>query len=407
MTTILAALLGLTCLFWCGVGTIWLWTARTSIVLEPETRISEGPASHQLLPSVAPSVSILVPARNEEEVVRQALEALLHLDYPNYQVIVVDDGSTDRTGALADEWAARSGGRLTVIHNRILPPGWRGKVHALNLAAQAAQGEWLLATDADVVLHPASLRLAMSCALANNLDLISLIPQLEFGGFWERVMLPAFTLLLGIAYPLPLVNRPASRRALAAGGFILMRRSVFESLGGYAALRGTLIEDLRTAQLFKQHGHRIALMRSRGLLRTRMYSGLGELWEGLSRTAFEGVGFSVAKLLAIVSATFLLGILPWLVWMSAAARHLFSGHAPPTHVSVWLGVAACALSLLVYLPVLRSDRVAPWYALTLPLAMGLYSLIAISSAWMSLAGKGIAWKGRRYRQAGNECLSGD
>ncbi len=381
-------------LLWCGIGVLNFWGTRGIAVLRPDQATEPFP--------IAPRVSIIVPARNEEETLPALLESLLRLDYPGYDVTLVDDASTDRTGLIADEWAARreSAGRLKVIHNRELPLGWSGKVHALNLAARAAQGEWILATDADVVFHPAVLRLAMSRALQLDARLVSLVPEFVFGSVWERVVLPAFSFLLATLFPIRLINDPRSPRALAAGAFILMRRADLEALGGYERLRATVVEDLRLAETFKRSGRRIFVAFTRGLFRTRMYRGAHELWEGLSRSAFEGAGFSVARVLTGVVLGLLLTVLPWVSVFTLPFREPHIGHSPFPNLALHLAGAACGMSLLVYSPFLVVFRLPLSYAFTLPLATLFYAAAALNSVWENVVGAGVAWKGRRYsRQA--------
>ncbi len=379
------------CLSWIGLAIFHLWNTRGATVLRPDLPLGVGPKP--------PRVSILIPARNEEEALPPMLASLLCLDYPNYEVILVDDDSTDRTGCIADEWMARpeSHGRLRVIHLESLPPGWRGKVWALNMAMQAADGDWLLATDADVVFHPAMLRLAMAEALAREVQLLSAAPEFEYGFFWEKVVLPAFSFLIATLFPLRLVNRPDFPRAIAAGAFILMRRLDFVDLGGYERLRSALVEDLRTAELFKKNGRRTYLVLSRGLFLTRMYRNTRELWEGMSRSAFEGVGFSIALAAAGIVAGNLLTVLPWLVVLARPLLDLGSGRhcwADPAFV---LAAVSCGLSLLIYAQILGFYRVSRVYFLTLPLACLFYTGATVNSMLRGLWGDGVAWKGRRYR----------
>lgn len=388
---ILEVLLGASLLLWFALAIFLVWCASGATILRP------GQAGG--IPGREPKVSIIVPARNEEEALPAALESFVKLNYPDYEVIVVDDASTDGTGRIADEWSASPAGRASVrlIHNRELPDGWTGKVHALSLAARAATGEWILATDADVVFHPEILRLAISLALEKDAQLVSLIPEFELGGFWEKVILPAFTLLLSTLYPMRLVNRPNFPRALAAGAFILMRRDDFEALGGYAPLKDTVVEDLRMAERFKKHGRRIYLAASRGLFYTRIYSGLGELWEGLSRSAFEGAGFSVAKIAGGVMVGTVVGVLPSVALVVLVLRGAHPGHSSTGGTALALAIAACIESALIYLPVLILLRVPIPYVCTLPLAAIFYSGVALNSMFKSVFGSGVPWKGRRYR----------
>jgi hopene-associated glycosyltransferase HpnB len=373
------------------MGAFTFWSLRGITIL----RANQSPSP--LKPS--PKVSIIVAARNEEEALPAALDSMLSLDYPDYEIVLVDDDSRDHTGAIADEWAGKPAGRgrLKVIHNRDLPPDWCGKVHALHLAASAAAGEWILATDADMVFHPSILRVAMSCALERGVQLLSIVPEFEFGSFWEKVVLPAFAFLISSLFPPRLVNDSKSSRALAAGAFILMKREDLNALGGYARLRKVLIEDLRLAELFKRHGRRIYVAASRGLFHTRMYSSEVEMFEGLSRSAFEGAGFSVLKILGAMFFANLLGVLPWGALIVRILRDLRLREAALHDPSLLVALLACTLASLVYLPFIRYMRVPVLYVFALPLGTLFYSCVAVNSALASVIGRGVPWKGRHYR----------
>jgi hopene-associated glycosyltransferase HpnB len=384
-------LLGVVIILWCGLGTFTFWSLRGATILR----------ANQPIPPLgfSPKVSIIVAARNEEDSIPPALESLLALDYPDYEIVLVDDDSRDRTGAIADEWAGMPSakGQLKIIHNKTLPPGWSGKVHALHLAANAASGEWVLATDADMVFHPSTLRVAMSCAREHDVQFLSIVPEFEFGSFWEKVVLPAFTFLISCLYPLRLVNDPKSSRALAAGAFILMKREDLNSLGGYARLKKVVIEDLRLAELFKHHGRRIYLAASRRLFHTRMYSSGREMFEGLSRSAFEGTSFSVPKLLGGVLLGNLLAAFPWVALIARILRDWRLGGPALHDPSLFVALLACAVASLVYLPFIIHLRVPGPYVFALPLAALFYSCVSINSALASIVGPGVPWKGRHYR----------
>ena len=393
--SVLEVFLALAFLLWVALAILWLWNLRGVNIL---TAAGDGTPGDKPRESW-PRISVLVPARNEEEALSACLESLLKQEYPDYEIILIDDDSTDATGEIGDELARRPGsaGRLKVIHNREVAPGWSGKVHALSLAERAATGEWLLATDADVVFHPRVLRVAMARARREGVDLFSLVPEFEFTSAWEKIVLPAFSFLLSTLFPLRAVNNLKSRKALAAGAFILMRAEIFRALGGYERIRRAVTEDLRTAQLFKHSGHRIFLAPTRGLLRTRMYASGGELFEGLSRSAFEGTGFSISKILGGVSIGMVMAILPWGAALILGLRSAV-GHRPPLPEPVLaLALATCVLSAVIYLPVLIFLRLPPLYVFTLPLGALFYAAVSIASAWKSLAGRGVSWKERYYR----------
>ncbi len=368
---ILEVLLALAFLLWLLLAIFMVWATQGGIILRPGQTSDLGER--------APKVSIVVPARNEAETLPAALESLLKLDYPDYEVIVVDDASTDETGRIAEEWGAHPAarGRVRVIHIRELPAGWTGKVHALSLAASAATGEWILATDADVVFHPEIVRRAVSLALQKSVQLVSLTPEFELGGFWEKVP-----------------------RAIAAGAFILMRREDFEALGGYEPIKNVVIEDVRMAEQFKMNGRRIYLAATRGLFHTRMYKGFHELWEGLSRSAFEGTGFSVVKVLGGTGLGALMGVLPAVALLVFFFRDLATEQSLNGATALALAVLAWAESTLVYLPVILFLRVPVQYVFTLPLATLFYMGVGWNSMFRSLFGSGVSWKGRRYRPPG-------
>lgn len=384
-------LLWLVFVVWIAAGLFAFWNIIGVAILRP--------VSFAAPPIALPRVSILLAARNEQEMLPATLDSLLKLYYPDFEVILVDDDSDDSTGAIADEWEQSdvARGKLRVIHNHHLPPGWRGKVHAMSLAANAATGEWILSTDADVVFHPSLLRQAVELALRKKVQFLSLTPEVTMQSWAEKVVLPAFGFLLFMLFPLRLVNDTRSSRAMAAGAFLLMRHDDLKALGGYARLRDTLIEDLRMAELFKLNGRRIYLGVTRGVFHTQMYENWREVFEGLARSAWEGTGGSLWKVLAGVVAGNTVAVLPW---VSLAALWLsdFLTGTPLAHSPVFIAAAAAsAASAFIYCPVVVFAGLSPLYVFTLPLASLFYSTVSLVSAFRSLSGPGLRWKGRSYQ----------
>lgn len=376
---------------WIAAGLFAFWNITGVAILRPQC----SPA----LPSPLPRVSILLAARNEQDMLPATLDSLLKLDYPDFEIILVDDDSDDRTGAIADDWAQchSTAGKLRVIHNHHLPPGWRGKVHAMSLAAEAATGEWILSTDADVVFHPSLLRQAVELAQRKKVQFLSLTPEVEMQSWAEKVVLPAFGFLLFMLFPLRQVNDPRSSRAMAAGAFLLMRHDDLKALGGYARLRDTLIEDLRMAELFKRDGRRTYLGVTRGVFHTQMYENWREVFEGLARSAWEGAGCSLWKVLAGVAAGSAVAVLPWVSLAALWLTHFVAG-IPLAHDPAFIAAAAAsAASAVIYCPVVVFAGLSPLYAFTLPLASLFYSTVSVVSAFRSLTGPGLRWKGRSYQ----------
>jgi len=210
-----------------------------------------------------PLVSMIVPARNEEQNIERCVRSLLEQDYANFEVIVVDDDSTDGTGRVLDELAAthERGNRLWVLRLRNLPQGWAGKPHAIHMGTKEAHGEWLLFTDADTWHAPNALRSALTQAIEEQADLMTLGSLQELPTFWERVMMPMAYLGISMLYPPRLVNDAHSAVAVANGQYILIRHKVYDVIGGYARpdLRATLLDDRDLARVIKETASSYAL----------------------------------------------------------------------------------------------------------------------------------------------------
>jgi chlorobactene glucosyltransferase len=355
-----------------------------------------------------PLVSIIVPARNEEGNIRRCVESLLEQDYDNYEVIVVDDSSTDSTPLVLDELVASHphADRLYVQRLRDdLPKGWAGKPHAIHKGTQEARGDWLLFTDADTWHAPCALRFSVTKALNEGIDLLSLGTEQELPDFWSKVMMPVAYLGITMQYPIKLVNDPKSPVALANGQYILLRRAVYDIIGGYARpdLRDTLLDDRDLARIVKENGYRLQLADGRGLVHVRMYVSLSETWRGWRKNAYlgsrGGLPFVLLQLvgLPLVSIVpFLLPLLAWLLGRSKQERGITSAELQ--------SAALVELApLLTYRLWMDKQLKVPWYyAFTHPLAAALFEGILAQSTWRVLTHKGVDWRGRQYYGAGGE-----
>lgn len=355
-----------------------------------------------------PSVSILIPARNEAAILSTTLPKFLAQDYDDYEVILVDDASTDGTGKLAQELARAHPGRLRVIPVKELPPGWVGKTHALHQGFQAATGEWVLATDADIEFHPQALAAGLWLAEREKAELVSIYPYLDAVSFWEKMMMPGFSLVLSAMFPVHKINDPHSSVALASGGYILMRRSLWAGLGGYEAIRTEMIDDLNTARLVKHSGHRVYVAATKDLLHTRMYHNLRELWEGLRKNAFAAHRYSIPKMVLTLGGYLLFNVVPLVCVAFYGGRWPLATHplAGPEQAAFLLSLAQLAVSMLIHLPVLVYLRIPLAYALLAPLAAILYILICMDSMAKTLFGRGVSWKMRQYGRLTSEPKGG-
>lgn len=384
-------LLSLGALFWL-VAIAWnLVNAKGVIGLSAEM---DFPLSEH------PRVSILIPARNEAKILVESLPRFLEQDYDNYEVILVDDGSTDGTAEIAEKFLPLYPERLRVHRVDALPRGWVGKTFALHTAFQAARGEWVLATDADIVFHPKALRAGLWAAREHHADLVSIFAFVQCRSFWEKLLLPGFSLMLATFFPFRKINDSSSTVALASGGFILMRRDVWAGLGGYRAIRSEMIDDLNTARIVKHSGHRIFAAITKDLLSTRMYEDFREIWEGLRKNAFAGNRYSVARLLAAIGAISLTNALPLASLLYSIGLLVKTAAGGP---AAWQPVAVLVLSCAQYaaaaslhLAYARYLEIGAWYALLAPLGNIVYAFISLDSMIRTIAGEGVSWKLRQY-----------
>lgn len=351
----------------------------------------------------APRVTAVVPARDEARMLPQTLPALLEQDLPLARVIVVDDGSSDGTAAVACHLAREVGEeeRLTVVRSCATPDGWAGKVWAQRAgiaAAEPAESEWFLLTDADVRHRPAAVR-ALLAKAAEGYDLVSVMARLSSVSLWERLLVPPFVFFFHLLYPFRKVASPRSRVAAAAGGCILVSRAALERAGGVEAVRGAVIDDVSLAKAVAAAGGRLWLGFDPEIVSVRPYRGLGGLWKMVKRSAFVQLEHRVDLLLGTLVALALLVVAPPVV--AAASLLGLPAAEGAAQASLVRALAAAlltwALEARAVLPYVRHHRVPVRYALAFPAAALLYGLMTLDSARAHWVGRGAEWKGRVYR----------
>jgi chlorobactene glucosyltransferase len=407
-----------------------------------------------LLTKATQTVSIIVPARNEQSNISRCVTSLLEQDYDSYEVIVVDDGSTDNTPCILDDIARHHphGDKLWVLRLKNLPPGWAGKPHALHAGVQEAHGDWLLFTDADTWHAPSALRTALARATSEGIDLYTLGTKQELPGFWNKVMMPMAYLGISMQYPIAKVNDPNSAIAIANGQYILLRRAVYDISGGYARpdLRNTLLDDRDLAHVVKQNGFRLRMEDGQNLVHVYMYDNLRDTWRGWRKNAYlgsrGGLPFVLLELLGLPMIGIVPFLLPLLAWLSGRTRSgrgfkssgcsvgvrfsapgdersnvascrkysgcsEYSGYSGHTHTDRLTPrelTLAAALELgfvLSYRRWLDNNLAVPWYyAFTYPLAAALFTGILGESAWRVLTHKGVDWSGRNYYGSSSNSL---
>ncbi|MBI4521552.1 MAG: glycosyltransferase [Gemmatimonadetes bacterium] len=368
--------------------------------------------------STPPLVSVIVPARNEEHNIAECLATLVVTDYPRFEVVIVDDQSTDRTGEVARTVPAGNARRVEVIRGEPLPPGWFGKPWACWQGYRRAAGEILLFTDADTRHGTHLLAGAVAALEAEQAAAVTVLGRQRLVSFWERTVMPQMMLALVLRFAN--LSRPCEprswRSAIANGQFLLLRRSAYEAVGGHEAVRGEVAEDLRLAQELCRTGHRLVIRGAEDHLETRMYRSLSEILEGWTKNIATGGQQSfppwAAPFALPLLVVYLLGfwLLPPAVLGAALAGAVGPGAASGGSdaggalfggsLAAW-AAGACGLSLLMWSAVCHRLRVPAANALLYPIGAAVAAVIVIRSA---IRGQRIEWKGRWYGGSGG---SGD
>jgi glycosyltransferase involved in cell wall biosynthesis len=330
-----------------------------------------------------PPISILFAARGEEEKLPAALATLMEIDYPKLEVIAVNDRSQDATGRILDEFAAAHP-RLRVVHVAELPPGWLGKPHALHKAYEAANGEWLLFTDADVRFKADLLRRAIAMVKARNVDHLTLLCDVEMIGFWETVLITFFGLGFHLGTEPGRVSDARSSRYVGVGAFQLLRRSAYEASGTHRRLAMEVVDDMKLGKIVKQAGFRSCCGVAQDFVVVRWHAGVGNLVRGVTKNFFAGAGYSLGLVAVQLAGLVMMNVLPFVgVIFGHGWMRLFCAIAVVIAVCFQAGVAMVM-------------RVSPLYALTHPLGGLLFCYMLLRSTVVTLRQGGIIWRDTFY-----------
>jgi glycosyltransferase involved in cell wall biosynthesis len=335
-----------------------------------------------------PRVSIIVPARNEEDDIEQTLTCLLELDYDNYEVIAVNDRSTDRTGEIMDRVAAlrvRDGNvRLRVIHHSDLPAGWLGKTHAMWTAANQATGDWLLFTDADVVFKPDSLRRAIAYAEAGRADHVVLFPQMVMKRPGEYMMIAFFQTMFVFGHRPWKVADPKAKDHMGVGAFNLIRRSTYNAIGTYEALRMEVLDDMKLGKVVKNAGFAQRNVFGDNLISIRWARGASGVVNNLTKNFFAVLSFQWPRTLISAFGLAFLNLAPFLgVFLAHGWERLPYAIALGSMFSIYLGMS-------------WRSGVPPYYFLLHPVSTALFIYTLLLSMFHALWNDGIIWRGTRY-----------
>lgn len=335
-------------------------------------------------PGPANRLAIVVPACNEEESIEQALQSLIALDYDNYEVIAVNDRSTDRTAEIMDRVAADSGGRLQIVHITELPTGWMGKVHAMWMAARQSDSEWILFTDADVMFRPDCLRRAIAYAEAESADHVVLFPRIIMKSVGEKMMIAFFQLLFVFGHRPWKVADPKAKDHMGVGAFNMVRRSAYEAVGTYAALRFEVVDDMKLGKIMKNGGFRQRVVFGNDLIEIRWARGARGVVRNLTKNFFAVMSFQAWRSLGACVGMVILNLLPF--WGVPFA---------PGWTRIPYAVALGSMFLL-YAGVWRKVEIEPWYFLLHPVSTLLFIYTMLRSTFITLHKGGVEWRGTFY-----------
>jgi glycosyltransferase involved in cell wall biosynthesis len=370
-------------LFYLAAVTVVVYAVITIDLWRGNRRIRSLKDVAPLEPASWPLVSVVIAARNEARNIEKALQSVLHQNYPRLEIIIADDRSTDDTGGVIDRLAA-SDARLRPIHITELPPGWLGKNHALDFAARHATGDYLLFTDADIVMHPAAVRLAVSHAERERRDHLAIGPEAHMPGVWLNAFIGVFGLFFSLFSRPWKAADPRSSRFIGIGAFNLMGAEAYRRVGGHERIRMRPDDDMKLGKLIKQGGYRQELLHGVGMISVEWYSSVRELIDGTEKNFFAGLEYNLAVAVGAVLLQLVLFIWP------------FVGVLLTTGATRWLNLAAVLMVLATYAvgaPLVGARR---RYAVLFPVSVLLFIYLMWNAARKTIVNGGITWRDTHY-----------
>jgi chlorobactene glucosyltransferase len=357
-------------------------------------RALRRPDRKSKVPEPAPLVSVLIPARNEEENIETCLKSLQKQDYPDFEILVLDDNSTDRTAELVGKIAAKDG-RIKLIKGAPLPDGWAGKPFACYQLAEKAKGSWLLFVDADTTHAPHMLRSTLALALELKPSLLSGFPRQMAVSIPEKIGMPVLYFVIMSWMPMWwLLRSKEPKPSLAVGQFLLFSREEYWRIGGHRAVGSRILEDVWLGVETVRHGGRHIAIDLSSVVSTRMYQGVRDMWEGLVRSIYAIVAISPVALLGLLIAGFVFYLAPfywlWNGFLSAAA---------PTD---WRYIVVFQVAMIIFMRWLVDNRFKEPFisAFVHPVGFSFLIFAVFYAGWRLIIGQSVRWKDRLYRERG-------
>jgi chlorobactene glucosyltransferase len=333
-----------------------------------------------------PLISVLIPARNEERNIKTCLTSLLRQNYPNWEIIVLDDNSSDQTYKIAKEFSCQSQ-KIKVFKGKKLPPGWNGKNWACHQLSQQAKGEWLVFTDADTNHRTNSITTAFAAARKNKSVFVTLIPGLIAKTWSEKLVLPIIHFAFLVLVPFKLINYSKDcRLAFAIGPFMMIKKDFYFSFGGYEIIKKEIVDDFALAKTVKKNKGKITILDGTKFMKVRFYINFRELWHGLSKNTYPAIGSSPHYLACLLLGCYFLFIYPYLsLWWA------FESHQNLT-LPLLQVVTISAMKIILAI----RFKTSLFFGLLHPFSVILTLMILLNSFRLSLFKKKFAWKERLY-----------
>ena len=387
MATIIFSLTLLSLVIWLFLILFWgqFWRVNHQLEANQDKDIDNN---------TLPTVCVIIPARNEADVIPVSLRSLLLQDYPGkFTIFLVDDQSSDGTAHIAEgvAYALDKTPQLQIVTSTSLPPGWTGKLWAMEQGLQTASTltpDYFLLTDADIEHDPSNLHRLVAKAEAQKLDLVSIMVRLRCQSFWEQLLIPAFVFFFQKLYPFSWVNNPKKANAAAAGGCILIHSEALNRIGGLQIIRQALIDDCSLAKAVKSTHGKIWLGLSTLTYSLRPYDSLKTIWDMVARSAYTQLNYSPFLLIGSLLGMTLVYLLPPIA--------IIFGLVLGNWIITLISFIGYLLMTFAYFPIIRFYKCSPVFAFSLPIIAFLYTSMTIDSALQHWQGRGGAWKGRVY-----------
>lgn len=333
-----------------------------------------------------PLVSILVPARNESENIEKCITSLVNQDYPNIEILILDDNSDDDTLIKLQKLKERYP-KIKVFVGDDLPEGWTGKNYACHTLSQYAKGEWFLFTDSDTVHQKDSISSTVNSVLKKKAKLLSIIPDIVIKTLPEKLFIPLVHFALLSFLPLKFINTLKEPRVvIALGPFMLINAKFYKKIGGHEKIKDKIVDDFRLAQEVKRHHGRIALMDGKDIVTVRFYKDFKSLWSGFSKNSFGVFDDSPQILLVFLAFNFCLYILPYVLFFTGIIKFQLS-------LFPFFQLLLITLHRLV---ISVKFRINPLFILIHPVSVILGFLIVLNSMRITLLNRTLSWKERIY-----------